>query len=334
MDVLNYLDIQDLFSGEFLTNRWLGHTDELQELIPIIRNNNDWHTSEAYTTLIAKLPPDPKGGVRPVKRDLRGANLSRAQLKGANLSETSISGVNLSGAWLDNSNLSGAKGFDANLSEAYLSSANLSRAQLDQANLSGAHLRGANLSGAWLQEVNLSRADLREIKYITDEMFDRITKGRRFGITRFEGIDTSKINSSANPVLKRHIEDYQFIIAFKNKSVFHKYLFYPLWEATSNCGRSLLLWLIWSSGFVVLFAAVYSLYLHWFITNSIKPVNLDWFNAVYFSVVTFTTLGFGDISANLENRYAQGWVMAEVIIGYIMLGGLISILANKLARRA
>jgi hypothetical protein len=28
------------------------------------------------------------------------------------------------------------------------------------------------------------------------------------------------------------------------------------------------------------------------------------------------------------------WVMAEVIIGYVMLGGLISIFANKLARRS
>jgi hypothetical protein len=28
------------------------------------------------------------------------------------------------------------------------------------------------------------------------------------------------------------------------------------------------------------------------------------------------------------------WVMLEVILGYIMLGGLISIFANKLARRS
>jgi hypothetical protein len=53
---------------------------------------------------------------------------------------------------------------------------------------------------------------------------------------------------------------------------------------------------------------------------------------VYYSVVTFTTLGFGDITPIIST--AQKWVMAEVITGYIMLGGLISILANKLARRS
>ena len=53
---------------------------------------------------------------------------------------------------------------------------------------------------------------------------------------------------------------------------------------------------------------------------------------IYYSVVTFTTLGFGDIVP--QTQEAAWWVMAEVIIGYIRLGGLISILATKLARRS
>ncbi len=54
--------------------------------------------------------------------------------------------------------------------------------------------------------------------------------------------------------------------------------------------------------------------------------------AVYFSVVTLTTLGFGDIHAG--NWVGSIVVMIEVILGYVMLGLLISILANKVARRA
>ncbi|MCP4967443.1 MAG: two pore domain potassium channel family protein, partial [bacterium] len=54
--------------------------------------------------------------------------------------------------------------------------------------------------------------------------------------------------------------------------------------------------------------------------------------AVYFSVVTLTTLGFGDIHAG--NWVGSIVVMFEVILGYVMLGLLISILANKVARRA
>jgi hypothetical protein len=56
------------------------------------------------------------------------------------------------------------------------------------------------------------------------------------------------------------------------------------------------------------------------------------FSFIYYSIVTFTTLGFGDIVP--RTGWLQFWVMLEVILGYIMLGGLISILANKLARRS
>ena len=59
-----------------------------------------------------------------------------------------------------------------------------------------------------------------------------------------------------------------------------------------------------------------------------------WFMPFYYSIVTFTTLGFGDVVPDFNNGLMQLCVTLEVISGYIMLGGLISILATKLARRA
>jgi len=55
-------------------------------------------------------------------------------------------------------------------------------------------------------------------------------------------------------------------------------------------------------------------------------------SAFYFSIVTFTTLGFGDVIT--ANGAARVLVTLEVILGYVMLGGLISIFATKLARRS
>ncbi|WP_225940602.1 ion channel [Desulfomicrobium macestii] len=51
----------------------------------------------------------------------------------------------------------------------------------------------------------------------------------------------------------------------------------------------------------------------------------------YYSIVTFTTLGFGDIVP--KTGVAAFLVTLEVITGYIMLGGLIAIFANRLAKR-
>ena len=61
---------------------------------------------------------------------------------------------------------------------------------------------------------------------------------------------------------------------------------------------------------------------------------LGWglFTTLYYSVVTFTTLGFGDVTP--LTRLSATIVMIEVVVGYLMLGILISILATKVARRS
>jgi hypothetical protein len=53
---------------------------------------------------------------------------------------------------------------------------------------------------------------------------------------------------------------------------------------------------------------------------------------MYFSVVTFSTLGFGDIIPCSTAAFVLTGL--EVFTGYFMMGGLISIFATKLARSA
>ena len=119
-------------------------------------------------------------------RDLRGANLEKADfwgadLTGANLEGSVLIGANLKRAFLENADLSFADLSKADLTSANLDFANLGRAILNQANLNAAHLcgtalnpadlidanlfatnlQGAYLLGANLSRANLSRADLR-----------------------------------------------------------------------------------------------------------------------------------------------------------------------------
>ena len=47
-------------------------------------------------------------------------------------------------------------------------------------------------------------------------------------------------------------------------------------------------------------------------------------HAFYFSVVTMTTLGFGDIAANPDSWAGQTLLMAQVILGYVLLGALVT----------
>ncbi|WP_041279584.1 ion channel [Desulfobacula toluolica] len=60
------------------------------------------------------------------------------------------------------------------------------------------------------------------------------------------------------------------------------------------------------------------------IANDRPPTKFTYY---YYSIVTFTTLGFGDIVPN--DIKSEIIITIEVILGYIMLGGLISIFATK-----
>jgi hypothetical protein len=56
------------------------------------------------------------------------------------------------------------------------------------------------------------------------------------------------------------------------------------------------------------------------------------FSAFYFSITTFMTLGPGDVHP--KTQLGQIIVAAEVTLGYLSLGLLLSVLADKVARRS
>lgn len=134
------------------------------------------------------------------------------------------------------------------------------------------------------------------------------------------------------PIISRKIRDDMFLLRFKEM---HKWPF-KVWFLFADCGRSFFRWALWCMLIALIFAFVY--YNFFYLKNQnlfeAKYISKSWpgFSFIYYSVVTFTTLGFGDIIP--KSGWLQFWVMIEVILGYIGLGGLISILANKLARRS
>jgi len=148
-------------------------------------------------------------------------------------------------------------------------------------------------------------------------------------------LDNQNIDEVSNPHFKRYVADQQYIRSVKEN---HRTI-YQVWKLTSNCGRSMLQWMFISAILAFAFGVGYYFMggsicfnqdsLTRFFFGKSKP---SFFGCIYYSVVTFTTLGFGDIIP--VNDLARFVVMLEVILGYIMLGGLISIFSNKLARRS
>ena len=278
-------------------------------------------------------------------RDLSGARFFRSDLRGANLHRAVLEGAEFTGADLRGADLEGVRaaraGFGAaRLDDACLFEADLHEATLSQANLTGVDLRATKLDDARLVEVDLSSANVTHASLhgadLTNARVDRaifneadLRHARLQGIHGFErahwiGVDTRDVNFAGAYRLRRHIIDENYLEEFRNQGRLSNAIYW-LWWATSDCGRSMSRWCLWILVAVLVFGGLF-----W-------AVGADWgdhptpLSPLYFSVVTLTTLGYGDVTPN--SPVSQVIAILEVIVGYLMLGGLLAILANKMARR-
>lgn len=84
----------------------------------------------------------------------------------------------------------------------------------------------------------------------------------------------------------------------------------------------------------ILFIFIYSwIYSYFNLIHYASPSmekSIGWLQSFYFSVVTFTTLGFGDIVP--KHGIGQALVAIEVMMGYLLLGTLVAILIRKITR--
>jgi hypothetical protein len=218
----------------------------------------------------------------------------------------------------------GARLCGTDLTQADLSDANLSGADLSGANLTGADVRGANMS-----QVNFADARLHDLHYGN---FVKM-RGRYFGVRGLESayghalfvrdaqdqdyLETLKfsIDQTPSPLLRRAKQ-----VAFSAWSII-------------DFGRSLAKPAVYAMMMALLFGVLYSfdIAFEWGLIDYSDSADTP-LSPFYYSIVTYTTLGFGDITP--MNWLGEVVVVAEVVMGYTTLGLLLSILANRVARQS
>ncbi|MHB1463155.1 MAG: pentapeptide repeat-containing protein [Armatimonadota bacterium] len=248
-------------------------------------------------------------------------------------------------------NLKGANLKGANLTRAILDGAILDHADLDGAILANAHIVGTSFIGA-----NLSNTNVDGLVYLGFLM------GGKYRGVRVDGC-------YGNALFKRDAQDQDYIDSLWAKQrdilsysilgtyilerdavfavIWHHYLahirmfLYRLWMVTTNYGRSIELLSVWTLSLISLFGRLYQTHPSWVDYGLQEPMNktgVGWssgpstFSPYYYSIVIFTTLGFGDVHP--VGTQGQIAVACEVLLGYVTLGLLLSILGNKVARRS
>jgi len=261
----------------------------------------------------------------------------------------------LEGANLNRAYLEGAKLQNAVLWEAKLQRAILRETCLQGANLKRAHLQGAEFGRAKLQGADFSRAIVDGETLLWGCKIDRKTK--------FEGValGNMRIYPKEKELLECNIRRMNWEQWYKwkdwyeykpekerNKSsqFFLKNTIGWFW-AISDYGRSTGRIIFTFFGLALIFANIYYYWgamdyyiLHYILRVDGQPgfvsylfvdksgVALSWWlvplRTLYFSIVTMTTLGFGDMYANAQSIWGHILLSVQVILGYVLLGALVT----------
>jgi len=261
--------------------------------------------------------------------DLTGARLRRtalykAEFQGAILLEADLKGADLSATQCEGADFRGADLRGANLTDADLRGCDFSYADLTGADLSRADITGAKFNFAQPAEANVTH--IRYGGY-------RVMSGSYYGV---RGVDAT----FGNALFVRDAKDQDYIDtlyqALLDKPVGFvrgvELFLFRAWALIDH-GRSLLKVAFYAAIIATLYGMIYlaDMVYGWGIMDYSKSAQ-TWFTPFYYSVVTYTTLGFGDVTA--ASLLGEIMVISEVIVGYFTLGLLLAILANTIARRS
>ena len=276
---------------------------------------------------------------------LENSYLYHTHLEGAYLHETHMEGADLSNCHLEDAALVQCHLEDASLSSANMPRADFRRAHLDHANLCYAHLEGANFKYAHLERAFIVKAHLENSNFeqaIVDgsTLFWECQVDRN---TNFRGVslDSVRIDTGTKQLLEYNTRRMNWEQWYKE----HPRLRLPVksfWQI-SDYGLSTYQIITIFFKLVMLFAAIYYIWgaIDYYLMDIkdypgiVNNLFLDrygmkvaWWlvplRTLYFSIVTMTTLGFGDIYANPQSFWGHILLSVQVILGYVLLGALVT----------
>ncbi len=257
---------------------------------------------------------------------LQGADLEEAHLEGADLCLAHLEGASFGLAHLEGANLQ-----DASLQGAVLLWAHLERTYLLDSHLERANLYDAHLEGADLTIAHLEGADLSAVAVDGSTLFWHCTIDHKTDF-RGVGLESCRIDEGTKYLLQYNKQRMNWEDWYRGQSEkkwlckMHPLLTSPvrLFWCLSDYGRSTIRILVVFIALAIVFAIAYWAKPDCVMVNGQVGGLVNFLHALYFSVVTMTTLGFGDIAANPASSCGQVLLMLQVFLGYFLLGAIVT----------
>ncbi len=248
---------------------------------------------------------------------LSGVDLGYSEMEWSNLDSGDFSDANFTGAHLDNAFLKNTCFRRAVFIDAEMVGVCLDYADIRDTDFGDANIKSADLNGSRIEGATFESAIVDSETQLWTKHCDRLTDftGVALGSMRIEPRLRMKLEGN---IRRGHWQDWYKM---------HPYLSWParIFWLMSDYGQSTIRIIISFCANTVIFGVIYYLY-PWLIKDSggIESSSLLRFvRSIYFSIVTMTTLGFGDIHANPTSILSHIVLSLHVCIGYILLGVII-----------
>ena len=288
---------------------------------------------------------------------LEQAAREKKDLTGYNLKKTDLSRADLSGGHLFDSRLEGAELLGANLSHCDLTHCSLKGADLTKADLSYARLWNADMAGANLTECDLSFADLWNARLFNVKLWRADFSGAmtlaKSNFSQETGfLKNHKINEKGPLAAEesyRNLKRYFMANGMYNDASWASFKEKTMERAILKKKRdpnyipSLVMNILCGYGekpYRIVLASLFAILIFAFLYLSFNSVEapgaqnqtLKWSDYIYYSTVTFTTVGYGDI---IPKPHAAFRLLAacEAFIGVFLTGLFIFTLARKYSAR-
>jgi uncharacterized protein YjbI with pentapeptide repeats len=295
--------------------------------------------------------------------DLRGANLRDISLLGVDLNGGELTATNLSEAHIQYTNINNADMkavdlTDSRIIESELKETNLERSELMNTDLFGTNITGANFYNARLIGVQINpktQFDSERDTYATwrEQLIFRspIRCGYDKKLRDNGGFDEDKqeelLNKAADTYrqfeeLARNntlpsLQSSMFVRRQEMQRKRHKmrgdyvqWAFAGISRAVFKHGESLGRISAWAIGLIIGYAAVYDLFN--LIVDSDGAFVQSFVDSLYFSTLTFTTLGLGDFQPDPVSQLARLLVTSQAALGATLIAIFVFVLGRRAAR--
>lgn len=264
--------------------------------------------------------------------DLAGADLSHADLTAANFKKANLTGANLKKA-----DLASVDFDEAHLLRCDLSETRLWHCQIKNSNLAESDLEGADCLKTTFSNVRFWHVKLNGAKLITQHSFigkkpidehGALSASEAYRNLKQYFMASGRYDDASWASFKEKILERRYL--FENR----KFAYVPSLLMSLLCGYGEKPYRVIVSAMGIIFGYSFVYY-----ALNILKLPADYYDAtlhfwdyLYFSIVTFTTVGFGDLSPKLIPAF-QMLVGSEAFCGAFMIGLFVFTLTRKYTAR-